>query len=170
MSLNHSILSRFTTCWARLHLYKFMQMVGPNLLYVDTDSIVFVHRQGNVTPATGNFLGDLTNELKPGQFIREFVSLGPKSYAYQTNDLQTVTKVKGFTINGQTEKIINFDNMVKMLLDRNVVSVFYPGGLKRVKRKFEIEECDSAKRLRFTYAKRRVNADYTTLPFGFCLY
>jgi hypothetical protein len=40
------------------------------------DSIVFIHKPGQVDPPTGNFLGDLTNELKPGQHIIEFVSLG----------------------------------------------------------------------------------------------
>ena len=145
-----------------------MQMVEKDLLYVDTDSIVFVQRDGEAAPQTGNFLGDLTDELKPGRYIREFVSLGPKSYSYQLDDLSTVAKVKGFTINGQTEKFVNFDNLLRMLIDRQVVSVPYPNVLKRIKRKFEIEQCDTAKRLRFTYGKRRVNCDFTTLPFGYC--
>jgi hypothetical protein len=144
-----------------------MKMVGKDLLYVDTDPIVFVHRPGTSAPPTGNFLGDLTDELKPGQFIREFVSLGPKSYAYQTNDLKTVSKVKGFTINGQTENVINFDSMVHMLFEGGIATVSYPQSLNRVKRKFEIEECEKTKRLRKTYDKRWVCSDFTTLPFGF---
>jgi hypothetical protein len=40
------------------------------------DSIVYVTKPGQPNPPTGNFLGDLTDELKPGQFITEFVSLG----------------------------------------------------------------------------------------------
>ena len=164
------LVYRFTTCWARLHIYKHMRMVEKDLLYVDTDSIVFVHRPGAPLPPTGNILGDLTGELQPGQFIREFVSLGPKSYAYQTNDLKTVTKVKGFTLNGQMEKVVNFTSMVELLMKGGLITVAYPHSLKREKRKFEIHECDLSKRLRKTYDKRRVNPDFTTLPFGFTLY
>jgi hypothetical protein len=59
-----------------------MQMVQDNLLYVDTDSLVYIHKPGHVDPPTGNFLGDLTNELKPGQHITEFVSLGTAVIKY----------------------------------------------------------------------------------------
>ena len=107
-----------------------MQVVEKDLLYVDTDSIVFVQREGEPAPETGNFLGDLTDELKPGRYIREFVSLGPKSYAYQLDDLTTVTKVKGFTINGKTETVVNFDNLVKMLFDRNISICAVPCSVK----------------------------------------
>ena len=84
--------------------------------------------------------------------------------------LKTVTKVKGFTINGQVERIVNFSSMVDLLFKGGLITVCYPHSLKRVKRKFEIHECDLSKRLRKTYDKRRVNADYTTLPFGFSVY
>ena len=39
------------------------------ILYFDTDSVIFVSRPGVIDPPTGDFLGDLTNELKPGQHI-----------------------------------------------------------------------------------------------------
>ncbi|XP_055342667.1 uncharacterized protein LOC129591156 isoform X2 [Paramacrobiotus metropolitanus] len=119
------ILAAFTTCWARLHLLKFMEMVEGRLLYFDTDSIFFVTRPGAVDPPTGIFLGDLTNELKPGQYITQFVSLGAKTYAYVTNDGASVVKVKGFTINGRTSEQINYTTMLDMLENRNVVDILY---------------------------------------------
>ncbi|XP_055352324.1 uncharacterized protein LOC129598446 [Paramacrobiotus metropolitanus] len=100
------VLAAFTTCWARLHLYGYMEQVQDTLLYFDTDSIIFVEKPGAIVPPTGKFLGDLTDELQPDQFITQFVSLGPKTYSYKTNDGKSVAKVKGFTLNGQTSESI----------------------------------------------------------------
>lgn len=98
------------------HLLRYIEQVQDYLLCVDTDSLIFVRRPGHPSLPTGNFLGHLISELKLGQFIRKFVSLGkknkpflsqyeislldfarPKSFGYQTNDLKTVCKIKGFT-------------------------------------------------------------------------
>ncbi|XP_055344851.1 uncharacterized protein LOC129592761 isoform X3 [Paramacrobiotus metropolitanus] len=164
------ILAAFTTCWARLHLYKFMDMVGDRLLYFDTDSIFFVTKPGLVDPPTGCFLGDLTNELKPGQHIVQFISLGAKTYAYVTNDGDTVVKVKGFTLNGQTSEQINFSKMLEMLENRDTVDIQYPDILKRVKKDLTICSASMKKRFQVTYDKRRiVDSEYNTLPYGFKL-
>jgi hypothetical protein len=52
---------------------------------------------------TGDNLGDMKNELKPGEYISEFVSGGPKNYAYRvvnrdaSKPSKTVCKVRGLT-------------------------------------------------------------------------
>ncbi|XP_055350335.1 uncharacterized protein LOC129596954 [Paramacrobiotus metropolitanus] len=51
------VLAAFTTCWARLHLYGYMEQVQDTLLYFDTDSIIFVEKPGVFVPPTGKFLG-----------------------------------------------------------------------------------------------------------------
>ena len=55
----------FTTAWARLELYNLIDLLGDSVLYVDTDSCVYVSKPGSPNPATGDFLGDLTNEITP---------------------------------------------------------------------------------------------------------
>ena len=50
-------------------------------LYFDTDSIVYISRPGSSDPPVGDYLGDLTDELD-GRHIIEFISDGPKNYAY----------------------------------------------------------------------------------------
>lgn len=100
-----------------------MQMGQDSFLYFDTDSIVYVHHPTRVDLPTGNSLGNLTNEFNQGQYIREFVSLRPKSYAYETNDHKTVVKIKGFTINGKTKESLNFSSMLHMLENRDFVTV-----------------------------------------------
>ncbi len=64
-------------------------------------------------PPTGNFLGDLTDELIEygvGSFIEEFVSTGPKVYAYavRTPDgkcRETVKVIKGINLIGTLSQI-----------------------------------------------------------------
>ena len=71
-------LATFTTCWARLKLYSVLEKVNRNVLYYDTDSVIYVSSPGKYDPPIGDYLGELTNELKKGEHIVEFVSGGPK--------------------------------------------------------------------------------------------
>jgi len=49
-------------------------------LYFDTDSIMFVQpRDESALVEIGENLGSITSELKPPQFIEEYVSGGPKT-------------------------------------------------------------------------------------------
>ena len=84
-----------------------IEQVAPGrILYFDTDSVIYVFRPGVPDPPTGNFLGDLTSELKPDQHIHEFISLGAKPYGYQINDGKTCVKIKGFCLNGATDDVV----------------------------------------------------------------
>ncbi|XP_055339248.1 uncharacterized protein LOC129588868 isoform X2 [Paramacrobiotus metropolitanus] len=163
------VLAAFTTCWARFHLYGYMERVQDTLLYFDTDSIIFVDRPGISVPPTGKFLGDLTDELQAGQFITQFVSLGPKTYSYKTNDGKSVVKVKGFTLNGQTSEVLTFEKMVGILEKKTDFLVAeYPDSIKRDKKTMTLKQVDLCKRLSFTYDKRRiVDIDWSTLPYGY---
>ena len=138
------------------------------ILYFDTDSVIFVSRPGVIDPPTGDFLGDLTNELKPGQHIQEFVSLGPKTYGYQTNDGKTCVKVKGFTLNGATDEVVNF-NSLKLMLDRTTVTNVPQNYLKRNLSSLRISDQHMDKKCKFTFSKRRIVDDqFNTLLFGYC--
>ena len=37
-------IAAFTTCWARLRLYEALELLGKQVLYYDTDSVLYVHR------------------------------------------------------------------------------------------------------------------------------
>ena len=77
-------IAAFTTAHARLHLYKDLVKLDERALYCDTDSIVFTHKTGEYTPQLGNFLGEWTDEVAPGERIVEFTTCGPKNYSYHT--------------------------------------------------------------------------------------
>ena len=104
-------LASFTTMWARLKLYGVLDKLNQNILYFDTDSVIFKTKKSdnlNYLPI-GNYLGELTNEISPQDgYIVEFVSGGPKNYAYRTLSGKEECKVRGFTLNWANSKLINF--------------------------------------------------------------
>lgn len=80
-------LASFTTMWARLKLYSVLDILGEDVLYFDTDSVIFKVSSSDLLSKLpiGNYLGELTNEISSeDDFITEFVSGGPKNYAYRT--------------------------------------------------------------------------------------
>ena len=91
----------FTTCWARLKLYRegFSQLHPEQVLYFDPYSIIFSQRPGDPTLPTGNYLCKFSSELKSGDHIVEFPAAGPKNYGYRTEDGKVECKVRGFTLN-----------------------------------------------------------------------
>lgn len=116
-------LAAYTTANARLVLYSYLKMLGERVLYFDTDSIIFTTKPGEVNPHVGDFLGDLTDEITDdygaGAFISEFVTGGPKNYAYLVKkpdgEEKTVCKVKGLRLNYITSQSVNF-NVIKDLV------------------------------------------------------
>ena len=98
------ILAAFTTAHARIILYRNMQMVknARNVLYCDTDSIMYIHDKNQseaVDIPIGTGLGEMTNELPEEVLIDKFWSTGPKFYCMsghrRTNGLEyNVFKVK----------------------------------------------------------------------------
>ena len=76
------IIAAYTTAQARLQLYQYLEKIGQRSLYCDTHSIIFTSRQGDWVPETGDYLGDLTDEV-PDNNIECFVTGGPKNYAYK---------------------------------------------------------------------------------------
>ena len=114
-------LATFTTAHARVRLYDVLAKVGERVCYYDTDSIIYISKPGMYDPPMGDYLGDLTDELD-GHHIVEFVSAGPKNYAYRLENGQCCCKVKGFTLNYTNSALINFDTM------RNEVEPFLRSG------------------------------------------
>ena len=66
-------VAAFTTCQARLKLYESLDTLQEQVLYYDTDSVVYKWCPNQPSIASGVFLGDMTDELD-GDVITEFVS------------------------------------------------------------------------------------------------
>jgi hypothetical protein len=139
------------------------------------DSLFFVQKFNEPTLPTGDFLGDLTNSLKPGEFIKVFTSLGPKSYSYILNTGEQKTVVKGFSVSRQTKRSLNHASLKRLLFDSlnpgdipQVIKIDYDFNIRRNKRKMDVFSIPMAKRFKMTYSKRRIIEGFNTLPFGFC--
>lgn len=90
-------IAAFTTAYGRLKLYSYLEQLQERVLYYDTDSIIYVTKEGERRLDLGNYMGDLT-ELD-GDSRKEFAAAGPKSYAYQTCNNKVVLRVKGIPSN-----------------------------------------------------------------------
>lgn len=108
-------VAAMTTCYARLKLYDSLDALQEQVLYFDTDSIVYKWRPGQPCIPTGDFLGDMKDELH-GDVINEFVSGGAKNYAYTTREGNHECKVRGFTLNVRGSAVLNFQSMKENIL------------------------------------------------------
>jgi hypothetical protein len=101
----NEVVAFYVTAGARLHLYSYLEKLQQRAIYCDTDSVLFVQPNDEAALVeTGGNLAAITSELKPFEYIEEFVSGGPKIYAYKivnfaTNQRKTVCKVRGITLN-----------------------------------------------------------------------
>ncbi|KAK4885045.1 hypothetical protein RN001_001316 [Aquatica leii] len=169
-------LAAYTTANARLELYKYLKQLGRRVLYFDTDSIIFTEKPGEWVPVTGDFLGDMTDEIEcygPGSKIVEFVSGGPKNYAFKvfstnSNQHEYICKVKGITLNFKNSLVVNFETLKSMVLDQ--AEDTYVQTDRRICRNstFDVLSRPERKVFRVNYTKRRRLEDsMDTLPYGY---
>ena len=104
-------IASFTTALARLKLYDELEKLGEQVLYYDTDSIIYTWKEGQPFVPTGIFLGQMTDELE-GDTIVEFGSSGPKSYSYQTAGGKSECKNKGTKSSYAINQVLNCDSML----------------------------------------------------------
>ncbi|XP_054279042.1 uncharacterized protein LOC128997429 [Macrosteles quadrilineatus] len=169
------VVAAYTTAQARLKLYEHLDALGGQVLYYDTDSVLYVYKGGLYRVPTGDYLGEMTDELAeygPGSYIVEFVSGGPKTYAYlvwSTNKqkLIPVCKVKGLTLNMKTSKKIGFDSLKEMVLgDAAQTMDIEENRIRRTKDR-NIVTISEVKQFKITGPKRKHSSNYDTLPYGF---
>jgi len=171
---NH-VLASFVTAQARLKLYSFIEQLQQRVLYFDTDSVFYILKPGDKDLEFGHFLGELTDELAtygPGTYIEEFVSGGPKNYAFRTitpgtGKQNVMVKVKGIMLNSENLEKINFKVMKKLILEDSPDSVAV--STKQIKRnnQFDVLTEERQKLYKIHYDKRRRIANFETLPYGY---
>ena len=168
-------VAAFTTCHARLKLYESLDTLEEQILYYDTDSVIYRWRPDQPSIVTGDFLGDMTDELD-GDIITEFVSGGAKNYGYTTRRGNVVCKVRGFTLNVRGSAILNFQTMKDNILaelnnpqdHRRTTNVVTPYYFKRDLEKKQIQVVPRVKQYGLVFDKRVI--DETTRsshPYGY---
>ncbi|KAG5871116.1 hypothetical protein JTB14_036743 [Gonioctena quinquepunctata] len=117
----------------------------------------------------------MTDELDSygaGSYITEFVSGGPKNYAYTVysptkNEYNQVCKVKGFMLNYQASQLVNFDSMKRMILNTEEPSI--PILSKNIRRTatHEVVTKKDIKQYQPNSTKRKFLSNHDSVPYGF---
>ena len=163
----NEVIACFTTCWARLKLYDLVDFLGERVLYMDTDSVIFRAKEGDPIPPLGDYLGELTDELPPGHYIKEFISSGPKSYAYRQDDDKEITKFKGVTINKKNSKFVNFNSIKEIIFEGREIKLPPYELFVRDKVKGAVYNRPMRKKIKLVYTKRILLDSFDTLPYGY---
>ncbi|XP_031338143.1 uncharacterized protein LOC116167047 [Photinus pyralis] len=177
LSTVNVVLAAYTTAHARLKLYEYLERLEERVLYYDTDSIIYVSAPGQYEPPLGQYLGELTDELEEegvGSYIKEFVSGGPKNYAYKawSSSKQcdvTVCKVKGISLTYKTSQLINFDKIRDMVLEKEETEPILVSS-KLITRTAEhnVLTMNTSKLYRLNSTKRCFSSiDGSSRPYGF---
>ena len=165
-------VAAFTTCWARLKLYSYLHLLQRQVLYYDTDSVIYSWKEGQPQIATGDFLGEMTDELD-GDSIQEFVSGGAKNYGYHTVGGKFCCKVRGFTLNVRGRARLNYQSMKEHIMDTltqeeqaDPIPVENPHHFVRDTTNKKIKLDRQTKQYRLVFDKRVVDGTHS-LPFGY---
>lgn len=184
----------FVTAWGALTLWEEMEKLGQRVLYHDTDSIIYERSITSYNIPLGQYLGEWEDECG-GLPIVEFISIGPKTYAYKVMEkpvpldevtvdklrranhdfvvrdnqiqvIKSVCKAKGFTLNAHNLGQINFRTMHQLLLG-NVESL-KGTTLKFVYRRGESMHTEQeVKEMKMVYDKGYVDNNFTVWPWGY---
>ena len=167
-------VAAFTTSNARLKLYESLDLLNQQVLYMDTDSIIYKWREGQPSIPIGDYLGQWKDELE-GDIITEFVSGGSKNYAYQTRGGNSVCKVRGFTLNVRGSAILNFQSMKQNILDELLIPQEYrrnmqigtPYHFQRDLQQKQIKVVPRVKKYGLVFDKRVLNTNAFSYPYGY---
>ena len=109
-------------------------------------------------------------EYGPNSFIEEFVSGGPKNYAFSvyspsTGKRTTKCKVKGSTLNYENSKVVNFTTL-KMILENTAPVHAHNPKIKRKQGGVVVSEPET-KEYKVVFKKRRLMDNFDSLPYGY---
>ena len=160
------LIAAFTTAWARLRLYEALDVLQKQVLYYDTDSVIYRWKEGQSYIPVGVYLGQFTDELE-GDIITEFISGGAKNYGYITRSGKTECKVRGFTLNVRGKEVLNFNKMKANILEqindpqeeRRVIRVVNPNHFKRDTTYKKIKLVEQVKKYKLVFDKRVLDPD-----------
>ena len=151
-------------------LYEKLDYLNKQVLYFDTDSIIYINSPNGNEIKTGDMLGDLTDELD-GEYINNtFVSGGPKNYSFIYGDNKQKCVIKGFTLNHENSQILNHTNMI-MMVKGNIKELTLVNENKITRQNKQIVNKYEEKVYNFRYDKRAIkyiSEDcIETYPYGY---
>ena len=167
-------IAAFTTCYARLKLYSYLDTLKQQVLYYDTDSVIYKWAPGLPEIPIGSFLGEMTDELG-GDVIVEFASGGAKNYGYCTRGGKLECKVRGFTLNVMGSQVLNFESLRDNILrevrepleERRTLDLTVPNYFERDNVGKRIKLTERVKKYGLVFDKRVLGRDFCSFPYGY---
>ena len=140
-------------------------------MHFDTDSVIYSVKSGQWRPDCGVFLGELTNELNEGDWITDFVSAGPKNYAFRTHQGKEVCKIRGFFLNIRNSRVLNFEsmrNMIQNQMTERRMTAHDPHKMVRNAKTRQVLSKPQDKVYSFVFNKRAMRDEsFITYPYGY---
>lgn len=164
------VVASFVPAYARMKLYEKLDVLQERVLYHDTDSIIYTSQEGEEEVEIGDCLGQWTDECGDSNtnWITEYVSLGPKTYAYKTHQGEMTVKCKGISLTPHARSLVHMESMKEMLVKKNKVTVDYPRKIVRNPNTKRLHTVEFAKDVQAVITKRmRVREGINTYPFGY---
>jgi hypothetical protein len=158
----------FVTAQARIKLFQeFLFPLGKRVLYCDTDSCTYTQTPGQWRPPQSSELGGATSETGKLK-IQQFASIGSKTWGYQTEDLATVCKMKGFPLK-QLRGQLGYIELVKTAKDLQLETNVSYSTIRR-HHPFGLDTRNVNKKFKNTFNKRALLKDGTSLPLSLGVY
>lgn len=160
------VIGAYTTSLARLRLYEALEILGDDLIYCDTDSVIFQARKGESPKVfSSDEIGAFKDELN-GDKITEVVCMAPKTYAYRTQKGKLEVKSKGFVLSLQNQVQVNMESYKQMVNGQRKTIQTKDMRFQTYKHSGLIQTKEIIKEMQYNYDKRIVRG-YETFPIGF---
>lgn len=187
-TFNNHLLKNYSI--ARLKLFSYLRKVertpGCEILYVDTDSVLFKHPKGLVVIKEGQYLGEMTREYADFNII-EFIAGGPKYNYFFTNYItyfrqyalklshkttgeeKFLIKLRGITLNHDNSQRIQYESFKEMILkfgeeEKIIECSYFKLGPEQ---NSTIMSKNLKKKYKVVNRKGLVASNYRLYPFGF---
>ena len=177
------------TAMARIHLdqsLRTLQSNGCQLIYTDTDSVVFRCKKGTSTGLEihPTIFGCWADEIDEDEEIKVFCGIGSKNYAYETVKKLSgeqgcrVTKIRGLSLSGEVQEEMDIDLMldfVQKLQQGEKASKLVPQSrlaIDKVSRQIRAEDFQTVYS-NFSNKKRFLNLEASTIrlwPYGVTIF
>jgi hypothetical protein len=168
------VIAAFTTACARMRLYKLLDTLQESVLYMDTDSVIFVSKKDShpLESYVGDSLGFVTDEIVSeyghGTYITEFVSGGPKNYGYLMSNGKDCWKVKGISQNYETCQTMSYETILNIVTNGLRETVKLTSHLiTRDKKTCKLTNKDAPKTYRVVFDKAFVDEELVAWPYGY---
>ena len=185
----NTICALAITSQARIHLHKEILKLKRQIIYCDTDSILFLSHPNSdfYKPKIGKYIGDFKNEIEKDNWIILFLSGCPKNYYFlyhhplSNGDIEKYA-TKGIKLTFHAKKIITGSEMQRLISNFHCspqksesLKILNPNYFYRDS-EYNIWCLNQTKKFQVNYDKRRVlnNIQYfdgipiiDTVPWGF---